>query len=1065
MSKYRIRLKTGRVIGPFDEKQLHELRAKGHIQGKEEAQIFPTGNWAPISSFDFFSNLMDENKTNVVNHAPKEDTFIIDLSKIRNEKNIKEIEKIDIEEHTPVESITETIQIQKTDSKPRPVETNNTKFELELDQLIEKNDDEEKNEVDLELDNLGEDTSDKTALNPIAQQDLARLKKLKEAEEKRIKDEEERKNRELEERRKSEQAIKLIEADESTQMIVLDQIKHELIQVAQEEEKAISKAEKDIKKKKRKEEEAKRKEEDDEEENEELEKKKKLKKYAIIGGFLLFIAFMFPNDDKPQKPPFVHVEPVIEFPVPFDKADNAKAQVDYQKALIAFSQADYPNLVKAGQLLKSAYENNIEDENIIGMLVRVYAEQLKYSREDKQTNAQIIFNLIQAKRPFLAKNANGVIGMNIFYMTIQKPEAAADVVSKYLKLYPKNVTEDLFAVYLNTLLKLGRLDMAKQFSQALLKAPKKNRYTLDSLILLSELNQENEKVIEYIDEGIKTYPNLVGFYLRRSFLYLKDKKLNEAQKYLQKVEDLNFEQNEIDRAQFFEILGMLLAAKGDVKTATEMIKKSLAIDDSNEMRMRLADLQGSDDPQNETDKLIAESKAIKLLIEAKDFFEKRSYELALSYAARATDVLPGFIPAELYLAKVQLRLGLAKQALLTLENLVKKYPDDQKINLALIDAYIETYKFYDAKNRIGVLSGTDFKHSYEFASLNGRLYLKMGDPLQAINWFRNSMSINPLNDKDIYLLAELLIKRANFDAAKVLLNKCMELDPTNIDYRISYSKIVYEQQDDLAAIGYLLGLMEEFGENPKVMAEIAIFYYRAGKIKDFQAYKEKLEKLPTKDKSLYEFLIKAALLDERFNEIPDLVENLLRIEPGELEAMMTVGRVLFEDGKLIEAAKWFKRLQDKLETYPKVKYYIAKIKYLSKDYDEALKDIELDLKANGDNDADLCLMAQIYVEKGDLVTAENLFKRAQKINPKAFDSLVGLADISTKRNNFDLALDLYKKAMKEKTDEPVVHKKIGDVYRLLGQGALAVEAYKLYLEMNPEASDKAQIESYINLMQ
>ena len=160
-----------------------------------------------------------------------------------------------------------------------------------------------------------------------------------------------------------------------------------------------------------------------------------------------------------------------------------------------------------------------------------------------------------------------------------------------------------------------------------------------------------------------------------------------------------------------------------------------------------------------------------------------------------------------------------------------------------------------------------------------------------------------------------------------------------------------------------------------------------------------------------------------------------------------------------------KTFQEKLESYPKVQFYIAKIKYLSKDYDGALKEVEADLKVNGDNDADLTLMAQIYTEKGDLIKAETLFKQSQKINPKAYDSLVGLADISSKRNNFELALDLYKRAMTEKSDEPVIHKKIGDVYRLLGQGVLAVESYKLYLEMNPEASDKSNIEAYINLMQ
>jgi tetratricopeptide (TPR) repeat protein len=181
--------------------------------------------------------------------------------------------------------------------------------------------------------------------------------------------------------------------------------------------------------------------------------------------------------------------------------------------------------------------------------------------------------------------------------------------------------------------------------------------------------------------------------------------------------------------------------------------------------------------------------------------------------------------------------------------------------------------------------------------------------------------------------------------------------------------------------------------------------------------------------------------------------------------MMTAGKVLFETGKLVEAAHWFKRIQEKLDTYPKVQYYIAKIRFLSKDYKGAAEEVQKDLKANGENDASLALLAQIYIEENNIVEAENYFKKAQKLNPKSYEALLGLADISTKRNNYDLALDLYKKAMAQKGDEPIIHKKIGDVYRLLGQGSLAIESYKLYLEMNPEASDKGQIQAYINLMQ
>jgi tetratricopeptide (TPR) repeat protein len=123
-----------------------------------------------------------------------------------------------------------------------------------------------------------------------------------------------------------------------------------------------------------------------------------------------------------------------------------------------------------------------------------------------------------------------------------------------------------------------------------------------------------------------------------------------------------------------------------------------------------------------------------------------------------------------------------------------------------------------------------------------------------------------------------------------------------------------------------------------------------------------------------------------------------------------------------------------------------------------------DIKENGENDNSLVLLAEIHLKKSEIVEAENLYKKAQKINPRSYEALVGLADISTKRNNFELALDLYKKAMNQKSDEPILHKKVGDVYRLLGQGALAMESYKMYLEMAPEASDKAQVETYINIM-
>ena len=1055
MTKYRIRLENGRVLGPFVKDQLFDLKAKGHIKGNEEAQIFPTGNWGAISSFDFYSDLMDENKTVVQSNHNHDQTFVIDLTKLRTQRNEKELEAFDQGTVAPVEHMTETIRMTPSGPKVSLSSLENVTEEVkiedhgkELERLIDED----------------EDNSDKTAINPVAQQELERMRKLqREAEEKTRKEEEARvaaeeaaKSRALEVAQKKEVAIQ----DESTQMIRLDRVKNELIEAASEAEEKIEEEFQEIKKKR-----AKESDDEDEEEEEKPPKNDKRKKIILVVAALgIIYALLFPSDEKPKKPPFQHLDPQIVFPIPFDQADKKKAQAEFEKGLEFFNKGTYPNIVKAGINFKSAHENDLDNSNALNYLVRAYAEELAHSK-NLLYDAQTLFNIIQSKRPFIQQDPNGVIGLNLFYMTINKPDAAIDVVQKYLKLNPKNVTQDLFAVYLESLMKQGKIDLAKQFYQALEKAPDKNRYAYRALISYMLLNQETDKAMEYVDEAIKKNPQLISFDLMKAELLIQQKKFKEAVPLLQKAEDGMLDYNDHNRAKFLELTGLLLAAQGDAKQATVFLTKSLAIEDSNSLRMKLADLAQSSDGKSDTDKLIAESKAIKLLNQAKTFFAEKNYELALSTAARATDAFPGHIPSELFLAKVQLKLGLAAQGLKTLEALVAKYPDHKKINLALIDAYIETYKFNDAKNRIAIVSGTPIKESYEYASANAKLYLQMGDTLQAMSWLKSSISMNPLNDEDIYKLAQILLKKGNFDPARTLLNKAIELDPINPDYRLAYATMIYEQQDDQAAVGYLLSLLDEFGENAKFLSEIAIMYYRAGKVKDFQDYKNRIEKLPYKDKSLYEFLIKAALLDERYMEIPGLVEQLLVVEPGDLEAMMTAGRVLFENGKLVESAKWFRRVQDKLPSYPKVLYYVARIKLLSRDLDGAMAEVQKDIKENGENDTSLVLLAQVYAEKDQLIEAENTYKRAQKLNPRSYEALVGLADLSTKRNNFDLALDLYKRAIKQRTDEAIIHKKIGDVYRLLGQGTLAIESYKMYLDMNPEAPDKPQIESYIKLMQ
>ena len=73
--------------------------------------------------------------------------------------------------------------------------------------------------------------------------------------------------------------------------------------------------------------------------------------------------------------------------------------------------------------------------------------------------------------------------------------------------------------------------------------------------------------------------------------------------------------------------------------------------------------------------------------------------------------------------------------------------------------------------------------------------------------------------------------------ARINLAKAIELDPLNIDYKVVWAKILYELESSDTAIGYLRDLLKEHPDNPKILADIAIYYYKSGQINDFENQK------------------------------------------------------------------------------------------------------------------------------------------------------------------------------------------------------------------------------------
>ena len=60
--KYRIRLPSERVVGPFSEEEIGELFSKKHINGTEMCQQFPIGDWKSLDKFPVLNELINNLK-------------------------------------------------------------------------------------------------------------------------------------------------------------------------------------------------------------------------------------------------------------------------------------------------------------------------------------------------------------------------------------------------------------------------------------------------------------------------------------------------------------------------------------------------------------------------------------------------------------------------------------------------------------------------------------------------------------------------------------------------------------------------------------------------------------------------------------------------------------------------------------------------------------------------------------------------------------------------------------------------------------------------------------------
>ena len=1060
--KYRIRLKNERVIGPFTADEIGEVFQKGHITGTEMCQQFPIGDWKPLSVFSNLNEIIEKIKTEThqaVEQAPldattppieKEPTLIdqrkLEASSVRTftefkfDKEVKidvnyaELEKKyqaenpdapyeDGMEKTVVlrkmplknQDLDKTVIVKPKFEPPKPgpvVEKNVEPVVVYREEPPEPTYDELINEA-TQFVNLAHALPTINAQLSVSEVELEKQARIEENQEK-------KRLRDLQEIMLKEQAIE--DGEDEDEVEVIEEYSRE----KKEFEKKLV-----IKK-----------------------NKKGLSIVAVLAFIGIFYFFLQPEEKKEYTGP-VFID--VKFPITAAVENIPAANSALVKARSLYAQGTYRQRVLASGYYLLSLQQQFSGNEAMGEIILTYTELLNNTK-DRHQSANTIYKYIQLSESKLLSDANAATGTALFYGKIEKYQTGIYTIKNYLRAGNKP-TPKMLTYYLDLLLNAGELVEARSAYDALKKIPKKPFETYYELAQFNIVNDTPAEAKTIIEEGLKYYPSSVLLLLQYADLLLNEQSIKKFEETLVKVKILHAEGSPEFLAIYYKEMGYLSALKNQSALASQYFKKSLELRESDELRATLSKLEVGGDKMSQT--LILESKVLGLLKKAKSEYKSKNIDTAFQLSIEAVDANPDYVPAVMFQAQINADRGFFESAIFSLQRIISLQPQNFQLKKMLVETYIRSYKFEDAERMLAELAQTKYATSTEYASLMGQFAEAKKSPVVALKWYDRALSRDPLSDVDMYKMSKILVRNKRFPEARNRLSKALLLDPKNVNYHALYSEILYEQDGTDTAIGYLRDIISEIGEDPVLVSAIATAYFRSGQLKEFQSYYKKVQALPKKDEAFYEVLISAAKLEGRKDEYVQHSRDLLKLNPGNLKVRMELGELLYDERRYDEAIAEFAEVSDKLTSYPKVHYEMARV-YLAKNdipkaREMALKELEL----NPNLDSAHFIMGEVHRLNKEYREAIVKYEKAISLDPKSVEALSAMAGIRISQNYANEAIELLSRALKEDVTNPMTHKLLGDAYRTAGQRALAREKYEDYLQINPTAPDKELIESLI----
>ncbi len=301
---------------------------------------------------------------------------------------------------------------------------------------------------------------------------------------------------------------------------------------------------------------------------------------------------------------------------------------------------------------------------------------------------------------------------------------------------------------------------------------------------------------------------------------------------------------------------------------------------------------------------------------------------------------------------------------------------------------------------------SDFPNSDEPLVIMGNILYRQGNVIEAMEYWNKALNINPKR-ADIYRsMALLSMKKGKFDEVITQYRKALEIEP----------------------------------QLPDVYSNIGHALMMSGRSKEAIAALEKEIQISPKSDFAYFLLGQAYLQQKEYEKAKENYETAININPRYSNAYYGLASTYAKLGNRDKAKEYSENFK-KLKAQERKDLKGRKIKY--DDFVETQKSAAITYINVG----------RAYREKGNLVEAEELLKKAAGHDPGNIICYMELATLYQVSGQSSKALQMYKKIRDIEPDSPISYLVIGILSAHLKQFDDAEEAFQTMITLAPQKSD------------